>query len=139
MNQIAGVTLAAAVAAATLLAQAPGRQKRTVGDAEVMRVHRSAILIDTHNDVTSATVAGLDIGKPNTNRMTDLPRMKKGGMGAQFFAVYVAASYVEGNHAANRTLQMIDTVRHDIIEKYPNDFLFATTAAQSVRTGARLI
>jgi membrane dipeptidase len=50
-------------------------------------------------------------------------------MGAQFFAVYVAASYVNGNHAANRTLQMIDTVRHDIIEKYPNDFVFATTAA----------
>ena len=129
MNRIVRVTLAAALAAVTVLAQAPGRQKRTVSDAEVMRVHKSAILIDTHNDVPSATVAGLDLGKPNTDHMTDVPRMKKGGMGAQFFAVYVAASYVEGNHAANRTLQMIDTVRHDIIEKYPNDFLFATTAA----------
>src|SRR5882762_2841543 len=37
--------------------------KRTVTDAEVQRVHRAAILIDTHNDVTSATVDGLDIGK----------------------------------------------------------------------------
>ena len=129
MKQIVRIALAAALAAATLLAQAPGRQKRTVGDAEVMRVHRSAILIDTHNDIPSDTVAGLDIGKPNTDHMTDLPRMKKGGMGAQFFAVYVAPKYVEGNHAANRTLQMIDTVRHDIIEKYPNDFLLAVTAA----------
>src|SRR5215475_3070032 len=114
---------------ATLLhGQAPGRKKRTVTDEEVARVHKSAILIDTHNDVTSSTVAGLDIGKPNTDHMTDIPRMRKGGMGAQFFAVYVAASYVEGNRSANRTLQMIDTVRHDIIEKYPHDFLFATTA-----------
>ena len=129
MKQIVRVAFAAALAAATLLAQAPGRQKRTVGDAEVMRVHRSAILIDTHNDITDATVAGLDIGKANTDHMTDLPRMKKGGMGAQFFAAYVAPKYVEGNYAANRALQMIDTVRHDIIEKYPNDFLFATTAA----------
>jgi membrane dipeptidase len=129
MKKIVRIALAAALAAATLLAQAPGRQKRTVGDAEVMRVHRSAILIDTHNDIPSDTVAGLDIGKPNTDHMTDLPRMKKGGMGAQFFAVYVAPKYVEGNHAANRALQMIDTVRHDIIEKYPNDFLLATTAA----------
>jgi membrane dipeptidase len=112
-----------------LAAQAPGRHRHTVTDAEVKRVHASAILIDTHNDVTSATVAGLDIGKPNTDHMTDLPRMKAGGMGAQFFAVYVAASYVNGNRAANRTLQMIDTVRHDIIEKYPNDFVLATTAA----------
>ncbi len=121
--------LVAAAAVAALYAQAPGRHKRTVTDAEVMKVHRSAILIDTHNDVTSSTVAGMDIGKPNPDHMTDLPRMKKGGMGAQFFAVYVAASYVDGNHSANRTLQMIDTVRHDIIEKYPNDFVFATTAA----------
>src|SRR3954470_15717367 len=109
-----------------LFAQAPGRQKRTVTDAEVMRVHQSTLLIDTHNDVTSATVAGLDIGKPNTDHMTDVARMKKGGMGAQFFAAFVASSYVEGNHSANRTLQMIDTVRHDIVEKHPNDFLFAT-------------
>jgi membrane dipeptidase len=114
--------------AAGLSAQPPGRQKRTVTDAEVTRVHQSAILIDTHNDITSATVAGLDLGKPNTDHMTDVARMKKGGMGAQFFAAFVAASYVDGNHSANRALQMIDTVRHDIVEQHPADFLFATTA-----------
>jgi membrane dipeptidase len=133
MTTLTRTILAAALAAAALPAQPPGRAKRTVTDAEVMRVHKSAILIDTHNDVTSATVAGMDIGKPNTDHETDLPRMKKGGMGAQFFAVYVAASYVDGNHAAHRTLEMIDTVRHDVIEKYPNDFLFATTAADILR------
>ncbi len=115
--------------AVSAFAQPPGRHKRTVTDAEVRRVHQSAILIDTHNDITSSTVAGLDLGQPNTDHMTDIPRMKKGGMGAQFFAVYVSAAYVEGNHSANRTLQMIDTVKHDIVGKYPNDFLFATTAA----------
>jgi hypothetical protein len=55
--------------------------------------------------------------------------MKKGGMGAQFFAVYVSSSYTEGNHSAKRALDMIDTVKHDIIAKYPGDFMFATTAA----------
>jgi membrane dipeptidase len=116
------------LACIALYAQAPGRTKRTVTDAEVTRVHQSAILIDTHNDVTSSTVEGTDIGKSNPENHTDLVRMKKGGMGAQFFAVFVAATYVEGNHSAHRTLDMIDTVHHDIIEKYPNDFLFATTA-----------
>jgi membrane dipeptidase len=123
------LALAAAATSAVLFAQSPGRKKRTVSDAEVARVHKGAPVIDTHNDVTSATVAGMDIGKPNPEYMTDVPRMKQGGMGAQFFAVYVAASYVEGNHAANRTLQMIDTVRHDIIAGHPNDFLLATSAA----------
>jgi membrane dipeptidase len=119
-------TLLLVVAALTAAAQT-----RTVTDAEVMRVHRSALLIDTHNDVTSRTVEGFDIGPRNTSDRpthTDLVRMKEGGIGAQFFAVYVAAGYVNGNHSANRTLQMIDTVRHDIIAKYPNDFAFATTA-----------
>src|ERR1035438_924962 len=113
--------LALIMTAATVLAQPPSRHKRAVTDAEVMRVHKSALLIDTHNDVTSGTVAGLDIGKPNTDHHTDLPRMKKGGMGAQIFAAYVAASYVEGNRSAHRALEMIDTVRHDIVEKYPAD------------------
>src|SRR5207247_4880930 len=129
INRILRLTFTAALGAAMLPAQAPGRKKRAVTDAEVLRVHKSAILIDSHNDVPSATVAGMDIGKPNPDHMTDLPRMKQGGMGAQFFAVYVAASYTEGNHSANRALAMIDTVRHDIIEKYPSDFVYATTAA----------
>jgi membrane dipeptidase len=36
---------------------------------------------------------------------------------------------VNGNHSANRALQMIDTVKHDIIDRYPNTFMPAFTAA----------
>ncbi len=93
-----------------------------------MRVHRSALLIDTHNDVTSKTVEGFDIGKPTTAGHTDIPRLRAGGVGAEFFAVYVAAGYAKDNHSANRALQMIDTVRHDIVGRYPNDFQLATSA-----------
>lgn len=116
------------LAATSLPAQPVTSNKRAVSDAEVERVHRSAILIDTHNDVATFTVDGYDIGKPDPQYQTDLPRMKKGGMAAQFFAVYVDAAYVKGNHAAHRTLEMIDTVKHDIIGRYPNDFVFAATA-----------
>jgi membrane dipeptidase len=105
--------------------------QRKVTDEEVMRVHRSALLIDSHNDVTSRTVQGFDIGEHSTSGHTDVVRMKEGGMGAQFFAVYVSGSYVNGNHSANRTLQMIDTVRHDIIDGHPNDFMYATSVADS--------
>ena len=99
-------------------------------DEEVMKVHRSALLIDTHNDVTSRTLDGFDIGPRAKDGHTDIARMREGGLGATFFAVYVAAEYGNGNHSANRALQMIDTVRHDIIAKYPNDFVFATTGAE---------
>lgn len=101
---------------------------RPVSDEEVRRVHQSALLIDTHNDVTSATVDGLDIGPRRAEGHTDLVRLKAGGVGATFFAVYVAASYTEGNRSAHRAMQMIDTVRHDIVARYPNDFELVTTA-----------
>ncbi len=103
-------------------------QTRSVTDAEVQRVHRSAILIDTHNDITSRTVDGYDIGKNKNDSHTNITALKEGGVGAQFFAVYVSSSYVKDNQSAHRTLDMIDTVRHGIVERYPNDFTLATTA-----------
>ncbi|MBV9303417.1 MAG: dipeptidase [Acidobacteriaceae bacterium] len=96
-------------------------------DAEVAAITKSAILIDTHNDIPSFTVDGTDIGNAPKNH-TDIPRLRQGGVGAVFFAAYVDAKYVNGNHSANRTLQMIDTIYHDIIQRYSNDFMLALTA-----------
>jgi membrane dipeptidase len=103
-------------------------QTRKISDAEVQKIHKSALLIDTHNDITSRTVDGYDIGKAKNDGHTNVTSLKEGGVGAQFFAVYVSSSYVKDNHSAHRTLEMIDTVRHGIVEKYPNDFALATTA-----------
>ncbi len=100
--------------------------------AEVDRITREAILIDTHDDVTSLTVEGYDIATPNKRGQTDLPRMK-GFLGAEFFAVYVGAEYTNGNHSANRALQMIDTVRTDIVRGHPNELVLSTTAEDIVR------
>jgi membrane dipeptidase len=96
-------------------------------DAQVKAITKSAILIDTHNDIPSFTIDGADIGAAPKNH-TDIPRLRQGGVGAVFFSVYVDAKYVNGNHAANRALQMIDTVYHDIINRYPNDFMLALSA-----------
>jgi membrane dipeptidase len=120
------------LASLALLALPLSAQQHKVTQAEVDRITRDAILIDTHNDVTSRTVEGYDIATPNTRAQTDLARMK-GFLGAEFFAVYVGAEYVNGNHSANRALQMIDTVRTDIIAAHPNDFVFATKADDIVR------
>lgn len=101
-------------------------------DSEVKAITKSVILIDTHNDIPSFTVDGADIGNsPKTQ--TDIKRLREGGVGAVFFSVYVGASYVEGNHSANRELQMIDTVYHDILDRYPKDFQLSLTAADIER------
>jgi membrane dipeptidase len=101
-------------------------------DVEVKSIAKSAVLIDTHNDIPSFTVDGADIGN-SPNNETDIPRLKQGGVGAVFFSVYVASTYANGNHSANRALQMIDTVRHDIIAQYPDTFQLALTADDIVK------
>jgi len=105
-------------------------QTRSVTDAEVQRVHRAALLIDTHNDVPWRVVDGFDLGSKAGEWHTDLTRLKAGGLGAVFFVAYVSKDYVDGNRSAHRTLQLIDTIRKDIIARYPNDFAFATNARE---------
>src|ERR1700691_3742475 len=87
--------------AMTIAAMTLTAQKRTVTDAEVKRVHASALLIDTHNDFPTEqagqdrpfTGAVIDIGAPAPMAHTDLARLKAGGVGAVFFAAYVGANF----------------------------------------------
>ena len=130
MPQALRAAIILAALALPLAAQQP--RTRPVTQAEVDKITREAILIDTHDDVPSKTVDGYDITTPNKTGQTDYARMK-GFLSAEFFAVYVGAEYVKDNHAANRTLQMIDTVRTDVIAAHPNEFVFSTTAADIER------
>jgi len=116
------------IAVIALLAGVGLAQQRRVTDAEVREVHKSALIIDSHNDATSRTVTGVDIGLRATKGHTDVPRLREGGVGAVFFAAYVAPTYAKDHTAANRALQMIDTVRHDIVAMHPNDFVLTLTA-----------
>ncbi|HUX68215.1 MAG TPA: dipeptidase [Terriglobales bacterium] len=143
MNHVGAIgllTLFAVAAAAQADAHGPaGPPRAHVSDAEVAAVTRNTLLIDTHNDIPSRTVDGLDIGlpghwngtnNPGVGTMTDIPRLRAGGVGAVFFAAYVASRYVPGNHSAHRALEMIDTIRHDIVAAHPHDFVLATSAGQ---------
>jgi len=115
-------------------------QSRTVTDAEVMRVHRAAGLIDTHNDAPWRVAEGFDIGKRSSEWHTDLPRLRDGGVGGVFFSVYVSSTFVAGNRSAHQALDLIDAVRHGIVKRYPNDFALATTAAEveEARRGGKI-
>jgi membrane dipeptidase len=109
-----------------LLAAAGPVQKPT--EKEVARVHRATLLIDTHNDVPLRVIRGFDIGPRAKEGHTDLARLREGGVGAVFFAVYVSPAYVPKGQSLHRAIEVFDAVRHDIIAKYPNDFAAAFTA-----------
>ncbi len=96
-----------------------------------MKLHREAIVIDTHNDITSAiTDRGFDMGAQDTSgrTQTDIPRMKAGGLDADFFAIYVSANYARNGGSARRAMDMIDGV-YEQARRHPESLEMAFTAA----------
>lgn len=124
--------LLALVLACTLRAQT-----RQVTDAEVRRVHRSALIVDTHNDVPMKTVKGFDIGKPSKRGSTDIPRLKAGNVGAQFFAAYVPGRYARQSKAAAYARRVIQSIKTDIVARYPETFSLARTADDIIQARKR--
>ncbi len=95
-----------------------------------LQIHRRAIVVDTHNDVTTPmTNDDYDLGgTPPTPYRTSIERMKQGGLTALFFSVYIKPWYVEHGGAARRTLDMIDSV-YRAVERHPTDLMLANSAA----------
>lgn len=95
-----------------------------------LQIHRRAIVIDTHNDVTTPmTNDDYDLsGTPPAPYRTSIARMKQGGLTAEFFSLYIKPWYVENGGSTRRTLDMIDSV-YRAVERHPNDLMIATSVA----------
>jgi membrane dipeptidase len=110
----------------------------------VLEILRQVPLIDGHNDVpwqyherASNHLAQIDLRSTTdlTPPMhTDLERLRAGGMGAQFWSVYIPASQ-NGPGAARRVLEQIDVV-HRLVGRYPESLELAYTADDIVRIHA---
>ena len=95
-------------------------------------------LIDGHNDLPwalrerarqhggHASQVVFDLEAPAGGLHTDLPRLAAGGIGAQFWSVYVPAS-LAGDGAVTAVLEQIDLARRMIV-RYPEAFGIALTA-----------
>ncbi len=90
-------------------------------------------VIDGHNDLLweARERAGydfdrLDVGAGGTPTHTDLPRLVEGGVGGQFWSVYVPSS-LSGADAVTATLEQVDAC-HRMVERYAGALALATTA-----------
>ena len=99
-------------------------------------------LVDGHNDVPwqvrerfGGKLSKLDLASDTSHLTppmhTDIPRLRRGGVGGQFWSVYVPVE-IAGPAAVEATLQQIDIVRR-MVERYPETFAMAYTAADVVR------
>ena len=111
----------------------PARQNDKALMERAQALHSQVPLIDGHNDYPWALrehagrdLAKLDISKPQPSIMTDIARLRAGGVGGQFWSVYVPAD-LQGESPVTATLEQIDIV-HRMMRKYPDTFELALTA-----------
>ena len=112
-------------------------------EARIERILKQTPLIDGHNDLPweirerfKGQLSAVDL-KSDTSKlappaeaaplMTDIPRMRQGHMGGQFWSVWVPVT-LKGPEAVQTTIEQIDLVKR-MAARYPADLEMALTAA----------
>jgi membrane dipeptidase len=95
------------------------------------QVHASGMLFDGHNDLPwrlrtegDFALTKFDLSQRLDSGQTDIPRLREGGVKAQFWSVYIPS---EHPNPARTVTEQIDLVRR-MVERYPNVFEMAYNA-----------
>jgi len=108
---------------------------------EALRIHRSAIVIDGHNDLPNKmqrkgflSFDNFDLMQNQQDFQSDIPRLRKGGIGAQFWAAngWFSGSTNSGKSSSGFCLEDIELI-HKMSKKYPSVFEMAYTADDILR------
>ncbi|QDV88848.1 dipeptidase [Planctomycetes bacterium TBK1r] len=117
-----------------LMAVEPGPMPDLVLTDHGRRVHFSGLLFDGHNDLPweirkngQASFNQIDIATRQPQLHTDIPRLREGGLKAQFWSVYVPADTSTTGDSLIQTLEQIDIVDR-MVKRYADVFEFASTA-----------
>ena len=132
-------TFCLALISPCILLAEPTKRKPVVLTDEAKAIHREALLVDGHNDLpwqyrekNDLSFYSIDIRRPQKNLHTDIPRLREGGVGAQFWAAFVPASTRKDSSSIKMTLEQIDVI-HRFVKAYPQDFEFALSVEDILR------
>lgn len=121
-----------------LTALPPSRLTAQDYRAQALRILKTVPLIDGHNDIPDAIrerggLDSVDFAVLQPKLMTDIPKLRAGEVGAQFWAAYVPVTTIHsGEHPAVYALEQIDLV-HRLCRKYRQTLAMALTAADIER------
>ncbi|HMQ02465.1 MAG TPA: dipeptidase [Pyrinomonadaceae bacterium] len=105
--------------------------------ARALKLHRSAIIVDGHNDITGPMMdMDFNLADDSTGRLqisgdpmhTDLRRLKASGITGEFMSIYVSGSTMRTGGSMRRAMDLIDATYREA-ERH-NDLVMCTTAAE---------
>jgi len=123
----------------------PGRQPVVLTD-KAIEIHKAALLVDGHNDLpwqfremADLSFQKIDLRKNCKDLHTDIDRLRKGNVGAQFWAAYVDVSTRKKGTAVRDTLEQIDVI-HRLVKTYPDvlEFAGSTDDIARIRKAGRI-
>jgi len=86
--------------------------------ARARAILERAPLVDTHNDLPymliekqAGELAGLDLGVPQPDWCADIPRLRQGGVGVQYWSVYTDSANMKANRSLHEAVRAFDVVR----------------------------
>jgi membrane dipeptidase len=110
---------------------------------EALAIHRDGPVFDGHNDLPwilrerkDLQLRQIDLRQQQKGMHTDIPRLRQGGVGAQFWSAFVPAQTRKTGDAVRMTLEQIDLI-HRFVAAYPDAFEMAQTAADVERIRKR--
>src|SRR5829696_5485414 len=131
MTNLSKSTRVSTLAALSLLIHALGRlslaadateppdRKPIVLTDRANELHAHSLVIDGHNDMPweirkqgASSFEKMDIAGPQPKLQTDIPRLHTGGVGAQFWSVWVPVDLGYKGEALSTTLEQIELVKH---------------------------
>ncbi len=105
---------------------------------KALKIHKKAIVIDGHNDITSPMVdEDFSLASDSRGKFhqdgdpfhSDLSRFKEGGITGEFFSIYVSGTDYQKGGKMRRAMDLIDATYREV-EKNPSQLSFCTTAAE---------
>ncbi len=122
-----------------LSARPPVRLSAQDYRAQALRILKTVPLIDGHNDIPDAIrerggLDSVDFAVLQPKLMTDIRKLRAGGVGGQFWAAYVPVTTMDsGPHPAVYALEQIDLIKR-LCARHPRDLAMAYSAADVERT-----
>ena len=102
-------------------------QQKNAVQERAKKIHFSSIVMDTHCDVTPKLQRDWKFDEEHKDGAVDLPRMKRGGLNAMFFSIFMPGT-VTGPKAVNDSIERIAAV-HKLAADMPDKVMLCTTAA----------
>jgi membrane dipeptidase len=103
---------------------------------EAKKLHAECLVVDSHNDLPWAmreksgpNFRSIDLRKNQPGLHTDIPRLRTGGVGVQFWSAWVPTETRRKGTAIRETLTQIDAIYH-LVETYPETFTLCQSVAE---------